>query len=71
MAIRLRIPSLTSGEIYDAIRAAGVLSIASDVTAAVERPTSSAAAVADEVAPAHVLAALGVTDVRESRRCQR
>ena len=54
----------TSGEIYDAIRAAGVLSIASDVTAAVAAdPTSSAAAVAGAVAAQlDALAALGVTD---------
>ena len=55
----------TSGAIYDAIRAAGVLSIASDVTTQVATadPTSSAAAVAAALgATLDGLAPLGVTD---------
>ena len=56
---------VTSGQIYDAIRAAGVLAIASDVATATlgADPTASAAAVAGGLAATlDGLGALGVTD---------
>ena len=56
---------MTSGQIYDAIRAAGVLSIAADVAAGTlaADPSASAAAVAGGLAATlDGLGALGVTD---------